>query len=167
LNYEVKPPNFGDDVWSPSVLGAGAMRRGIAQVAVLAGYRVRLNDIAQEILDGALKQLRATLDAGIERWKITESEKVAVLALIQSTTDFGKAVAGADLVIEAAPERLSLKKQVFQSRDHLGGPEAILASNTSSLSIAESVSHRSPSREHGEALFQSPAYDEVSRDRST
>jgi 3-hydroxybutyryl-CoA dehydrogenase len=157
LNQEVKPTNFGDDVWSLSVLGAGTMGRGIAQVAALAGYRVRLNDIAQEILDGALKQLRATLDAGIERWKITESEKVAALALIQPTTDFEKAVAEADLVIEAAPEKLSLNQEIFQSLDRLGGPEAILASNTSSLSIGEIASVTAhPQRVVGMHFFNPP-----------
>ncbi len=149
--------NLPDEVQSLAILGAGTMGRGIAYVAALAGYRVRLYDIDPGILDNALRQIRTTLDEGIRRGKIKESERETTLALIRPVTDFAEAVGEVELVIEAVPENLSLKQEVFRSLDRLCRPEVILASNTSSLSLGEIASATAlPHRVVGMHFFNPP-----------
>ncbi len=148
---------FAEQVRTLAVIGAGTMGRGIAYVAALAGYEVHLHDLTSEILEKALTAIRTTFDEGIRRGKVTPAEKEAALAAIHLAEDLAHAVASADLVVEAVPEKLSLKQDVFRRLDDLCPPDAILASNTSSLSIGEIASvTRRPERVLGLHFFNPP-----------
>jgi len=118
-----------------SVLGAGTMGHGIAQVSAMAGHRVRLRDVEEELVREGIDAIEANLEGGIERDKVTEVEATATLGRIEGTTDLEMAIQDADLVIEAVPENLDLKREVLtDAEDHAGG-DAIMATNTSSLSV--------------------------------
>ncbi len=119
-----------------AVLGAGTMGRGIAQVSAVAGCDVRLLDTDAAALERALEGMRETLAEGVARGKLTGTAAQEAIARVSTTTDISSAVAGADLVIEAVPERLDLKRQVLQAA-RTAAPTALLASNTSALSISE------------------------------
>ena len=119
------------------VVGAGAMGHGIAQVAAMAGYQVELFDIDAAALKRALAAVRSNLDAGVERGVVDPSTREAALAALSTTTVLESAASGADLVIEAAPEQLELKRELFAQLDALSPPHAILATNTSSLSVTK------------------------------
>lgn len=119
-----------------SVLGAGTMGHGIAHVAAQAGFRTTLYDIEQHLVDRGCARVEANLDKGVARGKVTEEARAAALGNLSGTTDL-EVAADADLVIEAIPERLDLKRQVFGELDSKAPAECIFASNTSSLSIAE------------------------------
>ena len=118
-----------------AVLGAGTMGRGIAQAAAQAGCRVWLRDLAEALLRKALEEIRATLEVGVARGKVTPEERDAALARIETTTDLAAAVTDAEMVIEAVPEDLAMKRAVFRQVDEVAPEGAILATNTSSLSI--------------------------------
>jgi 3-hydroxybutyryl-CoA dehydrogenase len=118
-----------------AVLGAGTMGHGIAQVCAAAGCDVRLYDIDDEAVAAGLKRIAGNLDKGIDRGKVTESERDAVLSRLSTATVIAEAVEGTDLVIEAAPESMELKERIFGEVDAAAPSNAILASNTSSLSI--------------------------------
>jgi 3-hydroxybutyryl-CoA dehydrogenase len=120
-----------------TVIGAGTMGHGIAQVAALGGYRVRLFDAVPSQVVGALGKVRANLQKGVERGKTTADQRDAAIARLTAASDLAKALAGAQLVIEAAPEHLELKKGLFAQLDEATAPETILATNTSSLSVSE------------------------------
>lgn len=117
-----------------AVIGAGTMGQGIAQASALAGYAVVLFDVADEILDTAVTRITASIDKGVARGKTTTAVAQQAKAALTTTTDLA-AAAQADLVIEAAPEKLDLKRQIFADLDAAAPPHTILASNTSSLSI--------------------------------
>jgi 3-hydroxybutyryl-CoA dehydrogenase len=119
-----------------SVLGAGTMGHGIAQVAAQAGFHTTLYDLEHTLVNAGLARVVSNLDKGIERGKVTEELKAATLANLTGTADLTVA-AQADLVIEAIPERMTLKRQVFGELDATAPPTTIFASNTSSLSIAK------------------------------
>lgn len=127
-----------------SIMGAGVMGHGIAQVCATSGYPVSLCDINESILKRALENIKKSLDKFVEKGKISSSETKAILDRIEYTTDLEIAVKEADLVIEAVPEDIKIKKDVFVSLDRLCKPKAILASNTSQFSISEIalVTHR-------------------------
>lgn len=110
------------------------MGAGIAQVAAQAGFAVVLNDIADEFIQRGLKNIEQNLARSVAKGKLTAEEKEAILARIEPSVELA-AGAGADLAIEAASEKLEIKRDIFQRLDGLLGPEAILASNTSSLPI--------------------------------
>ncbi|MBC7337707.1 MAG: 3-hydroxybutyryl-CoA dehydrogenase, partial [Clostridia bacterium] len=116
------------------VVGAGQMGAGIAQVAAQAGFAVVLNDIADKFIQRGLKNIEQNLARSVAKGKLTAEEKEAILARIEPSVELA-AGAGADLAIEAASEKLEIKRDIFQRLDGLLGPEAILASNTSSLPI--------------------------------
>lgn len=118
------------------VVGAGTMGNGIAQAFAVAGFEVILTDIAQPALDRAVATISGSLDRLIKKEKMTEAQKVAALAKISTATDT-QALAVADLVIEAATENLELKTKIFKQLDGLMKTDAILASNTSSISITK------------------------------
>ena len=120
-----------------AVIGAGTMGHGIAQVAAMAGFPVTLVDTSAEILHGAVDRIRQNLDEGVRRGKVTEAVREAALASIATETSLPAAVRDADLVVEAVPERLELKRQVFRELDAHAPATALLATNTSSLSITE------------------------------
>lgn len=123
-----------------AVLGAGTMGHGIAQVSAAAGHEVRLRDIDQDILDDALVAIESNLEGGIERNKLTRPEAHATLDRIEPTTSLADAVSGADLVIEAVPEDIDIKQQTLNDVESHVGANAILASNTSSLSVTDIAS---------------------------
>lgn len=118
------------------VIGAGQMGSGIAQVCAMAGYQVTLQDLKQEQLDKGLATITKNLSRQVAKERMTEEEKTAALAHISLTLDIEDAKA-ADLVIEAAIERMDIKKQIFTKLDEITPPHTILASNTSSLPITE------------------------------
>ncbi len=124
-----------DPIRVVGVLGAGTMGRGIAQAVALAGHRVVLYDVAEEVVARAWAEIQGSLERGVARGKVDPEAAQAALERIQTTVSLQTAVEGVDLAIEAAPERLELKQQIFQELDRLTPPQAILASNTSSLSI--------------------------------
>lgn len=120
-----------------AVLGAGTMGHGIAHVAAAAGYTVRLRDVEQAFVDRGLEAIRRNFDKGVERGKVTAEDRAAALARISGMTDLGAAADGADLVIEAIPEKMALKIETFQALDALAPSHAVLASNTSSLPVTD------------------------------
>ena len=119
-----------------AVLGAGTMGHGIAQVCGAADCEVRLFDVDEDAVAAGVGRIRGNLDKGMARGKVTEDQRDAVLSRLRTTTDIRDAVTGADLVIEAAPESMALKESIFREVDEAAPEGAILASNTSSLSIA-------------------------------
>jgi len=140
-----------------AVLGAGVMGHGIAQVAALAGFNVIIRDIAQEFLDKAQQGIERSLKRLVERGRMTEDAAKAALGRISMTLDLSEAVGDADLVVEAIPERLDLKRKVWKEVSGKAREDAVLATNTSSLSItaiAEAVSH--PERFVGMHFFNPP-----------
>lgn len=118
-----------------AVLGAGTMGHGIAQVCASAGLETRLYDLHQALCEAGLEKIRDNLQKGVAKGKVREEERDAALARLTATADFDAAVSGAELVVEAAPERLELKQSLFKAAAAIVAPTAILATNTSSLSI--------------------------------
>ncbi|MCC6465828.1 MAG: 3-hydroxyacyl-CoA dehydrogenase family protein [Planctomycetes bacterium] len=119
-----------------AVFGAGTMGHGIAQVAAQAGFKVALYDIRQEFVDKGLAAIKANLDKGVEKGKVTPEQRTATLANLRGATQVAEAAAGAQLTIEAIPEKIELKHDLFRTLDSLCPPQTIFGSNTSSLSIA-------------------------------
>jgi 3-hydroxybutyryl-CoA dehydrogenase len=118
------------------VLGAGTMGHGIAHVAALAGWQVRLYDVTRDAVDAGLARIRANLEGGVARGKVTAEAAAAASARLHACNDVAEAARAAELVIEAVPEQLELKRALFAEVEPAAAPGAILASNTSSLSIA-------------------------------
>jgi 3-hydroxybutyryl-CoA dehydrogenase len=118
------------------VIGAGQMGNGIAQVTAQAGYDVTMSDIKEEFVQKGMETIGKSLDRGVKKGTMTEAEKAAIIARIKTTTN-NQDAKDADLVIEAAPEILDLKKSIFKQLDEICRPDAILASNTSSLPISD------------------------------
>ena len=125
-----------DSIKTVAVLGAGTMGNGIAHVFARSGYRVLLRDVDQEVLDRALGTISKNLEREVSKNKLTAAERSAALDRIQPVTD-GKALTGADFVVEAVPEQRDLKIRILKEVDSVVGPGAIMASNTSSISITE------------------------------
>ena len=119
---------------SIAVIGAGTMGNGIAQVCATAGYNVVMTDVAQAALDKGMKTITSSLERLVSRDKLKEADKAATLARIAAVTDM-QAIKDCDLVIEAATENADLKLKIFAQMDALARPGAIIASNTSSISI--------------------------------
>ena len=127
-----------------AVIGAGTMGHGIAYVAAAAGYEVRLADADATTLATGMRRIREAFDKAIERGKATAESRDAALARLTSAESAGEASRAADLIIEAVPERLDLKRTIFRDLERTVAADAILASNTSSLSItriAEGLAH--------------------------
>jgi 3-hydroxybutyryl-CoA dehydrogenase len=118
------------------IIGAGTMGNGIAQVSAQAGYDVIMSDIKDEFIQKGMASIDNSLGRLVKKGTMQESEKAAIIARIKTTVDNNDAK-DADLVIEAAPEILDLKKNIFKQLDEICKPDAILASNTSSLPIGE------------------------------
>lgn len=119
------------------VIGAGTMGHGIAQVAAQAGYTVALVDTQQEYVDRGLERITANLDDGVRRGKVTEAARAETLARLGGHTSVANAARDARLCIEAVPEKMALKLDVFRALDDAAPADALLATNTSSLSITE------------------------------
>lgn len=120
-----------------TVVGAGTMGNGIAHVFAQYGYSVILNDINQEFIDRGLKTITSNLDRQIKKAVITEEIKQQTLSRITNTLSLEKSVENADIVIEAATEDRDIKTKIFKTLDNASPKPAILASNTSSISITE------------------------------
>jgi 3-hydroxybutyryl-CoA dehydrogenase len=116
------------------VIGAGTMGNGIAQVSAQAGYEVTMSDIKDEFLSRGMATIEKSLDRMIKKGTLQESEKTDIMSKIKTTTDMNDAK-DADLVIEAAPEELDLKVNIFKQLDAICKEDAVLATNTSSLPI--------------------------------
>ncbi len=116
------------------VLGAGTMGNGIAHSFARAGYNVILRDVEQRFLDRAIDTIGKNLDREVKKGKLAEADKPTVLARLKTVTDYS-ALAAADFVVEAVPEKLDIKRSVLTEVDKLLRPEVILASNTSSISV--------------------------------
>ncbi|MFK5955094.1 MAG: 3-hydroxyacyl-CoA dehydrogenase family protein [Planctomycetota bacterium] len=144
-------------IQSAAVLGAGAMGAGIAQVAAQAGIRTRLFDIEESFARGGMQRIEAMLEKGVAKGKMTAQRKDEVLALLEPVWDLEAAVDGVDLVIEAAPEKLGLKQDIFTRVAAVVDANAIIATNTSSLSVTELASVVSnPERFLGLHFFNPP-----------
>jgi len=127
-----------------SIIGSGTMGNGIAHSFAISGYQVNLIDISQESLEKGINAIKKNLDRQLLKGLITEDLKISALNNIRTYTDTRVAVAESDLIIEAATENLAIKLDIFKNLDQFCKPEAILASNTSSISIGKiaSVTHR-------------------------
>jgi len=120
-----------------AVLGAGLMGRGIAYVSALGGYRTLLQDTSETQLQKAADDIGAILEKGVATGKVADADALAARKKLETVRALDKAAAEADLVIEAVPERIDLKIELFAELDRIAPKHAILASNTSSLSITE------------------------------
>jgi 3-hydroxybutyryl-CoA dehydrogenase len=120
-----------------AVLGAGTMGHGIAHASVSAGYGTRLYDISQPQLDKAQAAVEAIVSRGVELGKVDAAEGAPTLARLQTTTSVADAVSGAEVVIEASPEKVDLKLTLLSEVQRHAPAGAVLASNTSALSITE------------------------------
>ncbi len=126
------------DIKKIAVLGAGLMGHGIAQVAAQVGkYEVIMRDIEQKFVDNGMKMITDSLQRFVKKGQLTEAQMNEILARIHPTVDLKEAVSGADLIIEAAPENIELKRALFREVDSYAPAHAIIASNTSSVSITE------------------------------
>jgi len=129
-----------------AVIGAGIMGRGIAHVAALGGYRTILEDIVPAALRKAEAEIRGNLDKAVELGKVQRSDADAAFTRLEYASSVEQAARDADIVIEAVPEEMESKIEIFTLLDKICRPSTILASNTSSLSITEisSVTYRAP-----------------------
>ena len=118
-----------------SVIGAGTMGNGIAHTFALSGYNVSLIDLSQDRLDQGIKTIESNLERQVKKEKISSETKQETLGRIESFTDLKQGIFSADLVVEAATENLDLKLRIFQDMDTHAPIDAILATNTSSISI--------------------------------
>jgi 3-hydroxybutyryl-CoA dehydrogenase len=116
------------------VIGAGTMGNGIAHVCAKSGFEVVLSEVAQQFLERGLATLRSNLEREVAKNKITATESAAAFSRIHGTLE-RKALAGCDLVVEAATEKFEIKAEIFRDIDRICRPEIILATNTSSISI--------------------------------
>ena len=120
-----------------TVLGSGIMGHGIAQVSAMAGYNVVLRDIEQEFQDKAMGKIKWSLDKLVSKEKISEDQRDEIFSRIKPIVDLNDAVRDSDLVIEAVPEIMDLKKKVYAELDKVANEQVIFASNTSTLPITE------------------------------
>ena len=118
-----------------TVVGGGIMGNGIAHVCALSGREVRITDVSQDVWDGALATIAKNLDRQVNKEIITAAGRDEALERIRPMTDLDAAAAGAQLIIEAVPEKADIKYDLFRRLDTIASAEAILASNTSSISI--------------------------------
>ena len=137
-----------------AVLGAGTMGHGIAHAAAVAGYETVLFDVAQPMLDKGHSAIRGIVQKGVELGKVQASEAETIMGRLSLTTSLADAVRGAGIVIEAIPEKIDLKLSTFTEVEKHAPPDAVLATNTSALSITEMAAVlRQPSRMAGMHFF--------------
>lgn len=120
-----------------TVLGSGIMGHGIAQVSAMAGYNVTLRDIDQSFLDKAMEKIKWSLNKLVEKQKITTNQAEDILGRILPVVDLREALRGADMLIEAVPEDMNLKRKVYNEINQCSETKTIYASNTSTLPITE------------------------------
>jgi enoyl-CoA hydratase/3-hydroxyacyl-CoA dehydrogenase len=127
-----------DDVKKISVIGAGAMGHGIAQICAIAGFQTTIKDVKQEFIDNGFIKIRESLDYLVEKGKLTSDEREDILAnRIEGVLDMKSAVSDAQLIIEAVPEILDLKKSIFKEICGFAPADAIVATNTSTMRIGD------------------------------
>ena len=137
-----------------TVVGAGTMGHGIAQVAALAGYQVHLNDMDSEQVAAGRAAIESNLSGGVDRGKVSPEERDEALSRIREVLDLKEAVASADLVVEAIVENLEIKRGLFAKIEALAPESSVLASNTSSLPIGKiATALRHPERMIGMHFF--------------
>jgi 3-hydroxybutyryl-CoA dehydrogenase len=137
-----------------AVLGGGTMGRGIAHVSALAGYRTHLSDVRPEVLESARRSIEKNLDKGIALGKVEADDAEAALERLSLHAETGAAVADADLVIEAVPEVIALKIELFAEVEQAAPAHALFATNTSALSVTEiAAATRRPDRFAGMHFF--------------
>jgi len=140
-----------------TVLGSGIMGHGIAQVSAMSGYNVVLRDIEQKFLDKAMEKIKWSLDKLVSKEKISQSQAEQIYSRIKPIIDLKEAVKDCQLVIEAVPEIMDLKKKVYDELDKVTGNDVIFASNTSTLPITEIANTTSrPNRVIGIHFFNPP-----------
>ncbi|MGY5874744.1 MAG: 3-hydroxybutyryl-CoA dehydrogenase [Candidatus Thorarchaeota archaeon] len=125
------------DIKTVTVLGAGQMGNGIAQVCAQAGYKVKMRDIDQKFIDKGMATIEKNLGRSLKKERITQEEFDTILGRIEGVLDLKEAVKDADIVIEAIPEIVKLKLDTWREVDEAAPEHAILASNTSSISITQ------------------------------
>ncbi|MDZ4772105.1 MAG: 3-hydroxyacyl-CoA dehydrogenase family protein [Planctomycetota bacterium] len=125
------------DIRTAAVLGAGTMGHGIAHVLASIGVETRLFDVAPSAVEKGLTSVRSNLEKGVAKGKVATVDRDAALAKLSGTTQLDEAVRGAQIVIEAVPEKLELKQSIFRDLGSKLGPEVLLATNTSSLPITQ------------------------------
>jgi 3-hydroxybutyryl-CoA dehydrogenase len=130
------PALAGKEIRNALVIGTGTMGRGIAQVAAQRGFQVTLCDVDLVTAEGALSRIAGSLERAVSRGKVTEAERDAALGRLSAAGNLTEAAASADLVVEAVPEKLDLKREILARAAGSAPARALLASNTSSLSIA-------------------------------
>jgi 3-hydroxybutyryl-CoA dehydrogenase len=139
------------------VIGAGTMGRGIAQLAALGGYETVLYDVAPDLVEGGAEGLREALDNGADRGRWSVDEAKAAAARAETVTELGR-LRDCGLIVEAAPEKLELKREIFTALAGEVGPEPVFATNTSSLRVTEiAVGVPQPERVVGMHFFNPPA----------
>jgi len=137
-----------------AVLGAGSMGHGIAQALAMCGIETRLFDLDGAALEKGLAGIRANLDKGVEKGKVTPELRDAALGRVRGETSLEAAIAGCGAVVEAVPEKLELKRSIFAELDRALDADVLLATNTSSLSITRiAEACRTPERVVGMHFF--------------
>ena len=140
-----------------TVLGSGIMGHGIAQVSAMSGYNVVLRDIEQKFLDKAMEKIKWSLDKLVSKEKISQSQAEQIYSRIKPIIDLKEAVKDCQLVIEAVPEIMELKRKVYDELDKVASNDIIFASNTSTLPITEIANTTSrPNRVIGIHFFNPP-----------
>jgi enoyl-CoA hydratase/3-hydroxyacyl-CoA dehydrogenase len=140
-----------------TILGSGVMGHGIAQVAATVGYNIVLRDIEQSFLDNAMKKIQWSLGKMVEKQKLSQSDSDSIYGRITPVVDLKEALKGTDLLVEAVPEDMELKKKVYAEVDMYAEDKTLYASNTSTLPIGEMASLTSrPSRFIGLHFFNPP-----------
>ena len=124
-----------------AVIGGGTMGNGIAHVCAQGGHDVTLVDVSRDVLDRALDTIGKNLDRQVKKGAVTAEQRDLVLGRVDTSTSVDQGVADADLVVEAVPEKAELKAELFARLDGAAPPRAILASNTSSISITQIAAH--------------------------
>ena len=140
-----------------TILGSGIMGHGIAQVSAMAGYNVALRDIEQSFLDKAMEKIKWSLNKLVEKQKLSQTEADKIFARITPVVDMKQALKGTDLLIEAVPEDMNLKRKVYAEVESVAESRTLYASNTSTLPITEMAALTSrPDRFIGLHFFNPP-----------
>jgi len=140
-----------------AVIGAGAMGSGIAYVCAAKGYQVSLVDVNDELVKRGMNRIRQMIVDGVSRGKLSPKDAEATLSRVKGTVDIGEAAKDADIAIEAVYEDINVKREVFQKLDETCPSHAILASNTSALSITEmAAATKRPDKVIGLHFFNPP-----------
>jgi len=143
-----------NDVTTAAVLGAGTMGHGIAQVLAMAGIETCLFDVSGDALEAARDKVWANLAKGVQKGKVSQEDMLAAKDRLSFTADMDRATDGVQAVVEAVPERMDLKTSIFRDLGERLGPDVLLATNTSSLSITEiATAARAPERVLGMHFF--------------